>query len=310
METETIPVSLVLGSGGARGLAHIGVIRALREQGRYEIRSITGSSIGALIGGLHAGGKLDVYTEWVRGMTMPDVWGLLDFSFTSKGLFEGDRLMHKLADLVGEARIEDLDIPFTAVASDIDRRQEVWMDQGSLFEAIRASIAIPGFFTPAERDGRPLVDGGLLSPLPLAPAQRHFAERTIAVSLNGNSGRGAQNAFDADEDEAVTERQHGNPFQQWYRAARGKLGLEAESAPTYNAFDTMTRSLAAMQDRIARYQIAAYRPDILIEIPAKACGLLDFHHADRMIELGYRKAVAALRRNEQGDAGADLHPRR
>lgn len=301
MANDTIPVSLVLGSGGARGLAHIGVIRALREHGRFDIASITGSSIGALIGGLHAGGKLDLYSEWVRGLSMADVWGLLDFSFTSRGLFEGDRVMRKLGDLVGEARIEDLAIPFTAVASDIGWRREVWLDRGSLFEAIRASIAIPGFFTPVERNGRVLVDGGLLSPLPLAPAQRHVGERSIAVSLNGNSERITRgpDADDADGDDE-TARQRGNPFQQWYRAARDKLGLEAEQAPADNAFDTLTKSVAAMQDRIARYQIAAYRPDILIEIPARACGVLDFHRADRMIELGYRQAMAALRRADDG----------
>jgi NTE family protein len=175
----------VLGSGGARGLAHIGVIRALEENGQFGIRSITGTSIGALIGGLYAGGKLDIYADWVSKLSRSDVWGLLDFSFTNKGLFKGERVMKKLADLVGEAQIEDLDIPFTAVASDIERRQEIWISEGSLFEAIRASIAIPGLFTPVERKGRILVDGGLLSPLPLAPAQYHRVEQSIVVSLNG-----------------------------------------------------------------------------------------------------------------------------
>jgi predicted acylesterase/phospholipase RssA len=187
---QRIPVALVLGSGGARGLAHAGVIRALQDCGRFEIRSITGSSIGALIGGLHAGGKLDAYVDWVSGLSRGDVWKLLDFSFTGRGIFEGDRLMQKLSDLVGDARIEDLDIPFTAVASDIERRREVWITRGSLFEAIRASIAIPGFFTPVVLGDRLLVDGGLLSPLPIAPAQRHDVERIIAVSLNGTRGSG------------------------------------------------------------------------------------------------------------------------
>src|SRR5690606_29283164 len=156
---QKIPVSLVLGSGGARGLAHIGVIRALDEDGRFEIAAITGTSIGALIGGLHAAGRLEPYTEWVRALTRRDIWNLLDFSFTRTGIFEGERLMKTLEDLVGNAQIESLPIPFTAVASDLDRRQEVWLNRGLLFEAIRASIAIPGLFTPVERDGRLLVDG-------------------------------------------------------------------------------------------------------------------------------------------------------
>jgi NTE family protein len=198
---------------------------------------------------------------------MADVWGLLDFSFTNKGLFEGERLMRNLGDLVGEARIEDLAIPFTAVASDIEWRREVWLARGSLFEAIRASIATPGFFTPVERDGRVLVDGGLLSPLPLATAQRHVGERTIVVSLNGNSERFARGQADDDTDGGdETPRERGNPFQHWYQAARDKLGLDADQVPTDNAFDTMTKSVAAMQDRIARFQIAAYCTDILIEV--------------------------------------------
>ncbi|HXF47713.1 MAG TPA: patatin-like phospholipase family protein, partial [Burkholderiaceae bacterium] len=135
MNQASIPVSLVLGSGGARGLAHIGVIRALEEDGRYAVHAVTGSSIGALIGGLYAAGRLASYTAWVRTLSRADVWRLLDFSFTRKGLIEGERVMKRLAELVGDALIERLPIPFTAVASDIERRREVWMTRGSLFEA-------------------------------------------------------------------------------------------------------------------------------------------------------------------------------
>lgn len=297
MPEQRIPVALVLGSGGARGLAHAGVIRALQDCGRFEIRSITGSSIGALIGGLHAGGKLDTYIDWVSGLSRGDVWKLLDFSFTGKGLFEGDRLMQKLSDLVGDARIEDLDIPFTAVASDIERRREVWIASGSLFEAIRASIAVPGFFTPVVLGGRLLVDGGLLSPLPIAPTQSHDVERIIAVSLNGIRETDDHGPGDGTAGPTGTQRPEAGLIQRWITDARETLGLEtSDSARTDNVFETILRSLEAMQDRIARYQIAALGPDVLVEIPADACGTTDFHCAEEIIDLGYRRARAALDR--------------
>lgn len=275
MPGPQIPASLVLGSGGARGLAHIGAIRALQDDGRYRVQAITGTSIGALIGGLHAAGRLDPYVDWVRTLSRADVWRLLDFSFTRKGLFEGERLMRKLGELVGDALIEELPIPFTAVASDIERRREVWLTRGSLFQAIRASIAIPGLFTPVERDGRLLVDGGLLSPLPIAPTLPHDAQITIAVSLDGAPERAP--------------------------AAAGRAGRAPDASIT--AFDIMARAFDAMQDRISRYQIAAYRPEILIEIPADVCGVLDFHRAGELIEFGYRRAREVLR-----SAGSDLRP--
>jgi NTE family protein len=295
----SIPVSLVLGSGGARGLAHIGVIRALHEHGGYEIRAITGSSIGALIGGLHAADRLTPYTQWVRGLSRADVWGLLDFSFTRKGLIEGERVMKRLEELVGDARIEELPIPFTAVASDIERRREVWMSRGSLFEAIRASIAIPGLFTPVERHGRLLVDGGLLSPLPIAPTLPHDAQLTIAVSLDGAPERPLR----ASDDRIEPAADNDGPLQRWFRRTRAARP-DAKEANSFSAFDVIAKSFDAMQDRIVRYQVAAHRPDILIEIPNDACGVLDFHRADELIELGYRRALAALREGRDGASPA------
>jgi NTE family protein len=299
VSTSPIPVSLVLGSGGARGLAHIGVIRAIEDDGRFAIRAVTGTSIGALVGGLHAAGCLDAYADWVCGLSRADVLGLLDFSFTGRGLVEGERVMRHLIGMVGDVRIEDLPIPFTAVASDIVRRQEVWLTRGSLFEAIRASIAIPGLFTPAEVDGRTLVDGGLLSPLPLAPAQGHSTDRTIAVSLNGSpcgppAPREPKPAeTDDDADEPVTFAL----LERLKAGARKVLG-PPKPRPGDSALDTIARSVEAMQDRIARYQIAAYRPDLVIEVPVDACGVLDFHRARELIALGERLARDALARED------------
>lgn len=158
-------ISLVLGSGGARGLAHIGVIHEL-EKRNFDVRAITGCSVGSLIGGFYCAGKLDVFEEWVCNLSEWDVIRFLDISLTARnGVVKGDLIMNTLRDLIGDQRIEDLPIPFTAIATNIDDRKEVWLSKGSLFDAMRASMAIPGIFTPKTINGKTLVDGGLLDPL-------------------------------------------------------------------------------------------------------------------------------------------------
>jgi NTE family protein len=178
-------VSLVLGSGGARGLAHIGVIHWL-EENDFKIKSIVGCSIGAVIGGIYAAGKLDVYEQWVRALTKVDIVTLLDLSWDKSGLVRGDKLVNTLRNLVGEKLIEDLPISFTAVASDLRSQKEVWIRSGSLFDAMRASFAIPLFFTPFKLNGVDLVDGGVLNPVPIAPTSCDGTDITIAVDLNGS----------------------------------------------------------------------------------------------------------------------------
>ena len=174
--TVSPSVSLVLGSGGARGYAHIGAIEELLAQG-YDIRCIAGSSMGALIGGVYAAGQLDAYRDWAKALQRFDVLRLLDWTFSGGGLIKGDRIIAKLKDLIGEVSIEDLPLSYTAVAVDLMAQREVWFSRGSLFEAIRASIAIPTIFRPHHYQGRTLVDGGLLNPVPI----------TIAVSVIGST---------------------------------------------------------------------------------------------------------------------------
>ena len=165
----------MLGSGGARGYAHIGVIEELEANG-FAIRSIAGSSMGALIGGIYAAGKLRVFTEWVRPLQRLDVLRLLDWTISGGGFIKGDRIIGVLKDLIGETNIEDLPIPYTAVAVDLDVQREVWFSRGPLFDAIRASIAIPTIFRPYHYEGRLLVDGGLLNPLPVSPTLRDLTD--------------------------------------------------------------------------------------------------------------------------------------
>jgi NTE family protein len=287
--------SIALGSGGARGLAHIGILRALEQSGEYTVSSIAGSSIGALVGGLYAAGKMDDYAEWARELSLSDVWKLLDFSYSRVGLFKGDRLMDRLAELVGDTQIEDLSMPFSAVATDIHKREEVWIEQGSMFDAIQASIAIPGFFTPVKRDGRFLVDGGLLCPLPVTPLQHHNAEFKVVVSLNGNVYEARQDESVPDTD-PVSEDGSTNKLYQWFQQTRQTLGLDSDNQSNDSSvIDVFAQSLEAMQDRIARYQLAAFEPDLLIEVPVDACGILDFHCGEKMIDLGYELTVKALK---------------
>ncbi len=302
-------LSLVLGSGGARGLAQIGVIRWLEEHAAdYTITSIAGSSMGAVIGGIYAAGELDAYEAWVRGLRRQDVWRLLDFSFSGAGLFRGDRVIGQLREMLGDRAIEELPITFTAVATDIERKREVWLNSGSLFDAIRASIAIPSVFTPVEHNGRLLVDGGLLNPVPMGPTLVDTSDLTIAVSLSGRTAKPEQASEPGESPAwlASGRRLAGDLVEAlpdsvgtWLEGLHERLGgrgLEprlsrAQEARALNFIDIISHSIEAMQGSIARHRMAAYSPDHLLEVPVDACGMLDFHRADEMIELGYRLAA-------------------
>jgi NTE family protein len=177
-------VALALGSGGARGYAHIGVLQVLRERD-YEVVSIAGTSMGALVGGVAAAGVLDEYTEWALSLTQREVWRLLDPTISAPGAFRAAKILAKVNELLGGAQIEDLPIPFTAVATDLNARREVWFQRGPVDLAIRASIAIPSVITPVMINGRLLVDGGLMNPVPIEPTVSAIADLTLAVSLSG-----------------------------------------------------------------------------------------------------------------------------
>ncbi|WP_022964233.1 patatin-like phospholipase family protein [Halopseudomonas pelagia] len=176
-------VALVLGSGGARGYAHIGVIEEIERRG-YTIDCIAGCSMGAVVGGVYAAGGLDAYREWVSGLAYLDVLRLLDVGFGNLGAIRGERVFGRIREILGEVNIEDLSIPFTAVATDLTNQQEVWFQQGCLHQAMRASAAIPSLFSPVRQGGRVLVDGGLLNPLPIVPVVSAHCDLIVAVNLN------------------------------------------------------------------------------------------------------------------------------
>lgn len=276
-------VSLVLGSGGARGLAHIGIIRWLEENG-FEIRSVAGCSIGSLVGGVYAAGKLDELEEWMRAISRFDMFGLLDFSWQTSGLIKGEKLIRALSGLIGDQQIEALPIPFTAIATDIKNEKEVWVNKGSLFDAIRASISIPFFFTPFSWKGIQLVDGGVLNPVPIAPTFSDGTDVTIAVNLGGPRENpeklAALGVSPADEETSFFDR-----FDFFSK------GEDAQSKnEDWGVYDIFLHAFDAMQNSIARQKLAAYPPDIIIEIPRNACEMLEFDRSAEMIELGYRVA--------------------
>ena len=306
-------VALVLGSGGARGYAHIGVVQVLEEMGA-EVVAIAGSSMGALVGGMHAAGKLGEFTEWAVGLGQFEVLRLMDVSLTAKGAIRGEKVFKVVTDLIGDIAIEDLDIDYTAVAVDLLAHREVWFQRGPLESAIRASTAIPSFVEPVTLDGRVLVDGGLLDPVPVAPVLASNADMVVAVSLDGRGplpdrpeslGAGesgteelarrlrgsAAKWFDSDLLAAVRRRIP----DEMEDSVRARLEAEPDGrTDKLSTVEIMQMSLEAMQASLARHRLASYPPDVMVSVPKNAARTLDMHRAAEMIELGRELAEEAL----------------
>jgi len=282
--SEKKTISLVLGSGGARGYAHIGVIEELEKSG-YEIASVSGSSMGALIGGLYACGKLQAYKKWVLGLDLFDVAKLVDFSFTGTGIIQGEKVFDVIEEMVGDVLIEDLPIPFTAVATDLIRQKEVWLQKGKLVDAIRASIAIPTIFTPKKIGDRHLIDGGILNPLPIAPTVADDTQMTIAVNLSANIAKTYQIEIPREEQEKASGMQE--VFLEMARKAEKIFSREkTNNFDEMDLFDIVGHTIDIMQNAIMESKMAGYTPDIIIGIPNNACGFYEFNKGYELIELG------------------------
>ncbi len=280
-------VALALGAGGAKGLAHIGVIEEIEAQG-YRIVAIAGSSMGALIGGIHAMGKLDVYRDWVGALARFDVLRLVDWSFSGGGLIKGEKIIGTLRGLIGDTLIEELPLAFTAVATDLDRGREVWLSRGNLFDAIRASIAVPTVFRPHHLNGHRMVDGALLNPVPVTPLIGVEADYLVAVSVDGLA-----EATSAPVEESATEQDAG------YRHRIGEFisrliprGEEQPREP--GTFDTLNQAMDLMQANLSRLRLAAYEPDLLITLPRNIASVYEFYRARELIERGRLQARDAL----------------
>jgi NTE family protein len=329
-------VALALGSGGARGYAHVGVIEALRARG-YDIAGIAGSSMGALVGGLHAAGRLDEFADWAKSLTQRTILRLLDPSISAAGVMRAEKILDAVRDILGPVSIEQLPIPYTAVATDLLAGKSVWFQRGPVDEAIRASIAIPGVIAPHAVDGRLLADGGILDPLPMAPIAAVSADLTIAVSLSGSEVGGIGDARDAEPgataewlnrmvrstsallDTAAARSLLDRPTA---RAVLGRFGTDAWSeesdaegpeaerpeaeqdtprVPRLGGFEVMNRTIDIAQSALARHALAAHPPDLLIEVPRSTCRTLEFHRAVEVIAAGRRLANRALDALEVGE---------
>lgn len=292
-------VALVLGAGGARGLAQIGVIEALQARG-LRIVAVAGSSSGALVGGLFASGQLQVFSDWLLGLGRTGMLRLLDPVFGQPSLFGGERLIEALRARAGSPRIEDLPVDFTAVAVDLLRQREVWLREGDLWDAVRASIAIPGLFTPHRLHGRELVDGGLLAPLPIAATRLSDAHRLIAVDMHGwpqrPPGSPAAPAGDRNRRDPDDDGDRGRTSGWIERRLRRAAGTPAAAAAAwqFGFTELMARSLDTMQAQIARVQLALDPPEMVIRIPRDACQFYEFWRARELIAIGRSEAEKAL----------------
>ncbi|WP_415898621.1 patatin-like phospholipase family protein [Neptuniibacter sp. QD48_11] len=292
-------VSLVLGSGGARGYAHIGAIEEIERRG-YEIVSISGSSMGALVGGMHAAGKLNEYKEWVTSLNWMRVVRLLDFTL-SRGAIRGDKIFVQLAEILGSPNIENFEIDFTAVAADIAHQKEVWYQKGPLLDAIRASVAVPGLFTPVVKEGRVLVDGGILNPLPIIPVVAAQADLIIAVDLN--TGDSSHSHLKLPSNQYL---KRSGMSDEWHmpdaNAAEGSEEVAVDQPTEIGGrMDVLLNSVEVMQASLAEYKIAGYPPDLLVRIPKDLCSFYEFHRATEAIEYGRLATRDRLEALENGD---------
>ena len=267
-------IGLALGSGAARGWAHIGVLRALARLGIHP-DLIAGCSIGALVGAAYAAGELDSLEEWVRGFTRLQVMSLLDPAF-SGGLFRGDKVFGVAEERVGELTFAQLQVPFACVATELENGRERWLQQGPVMSAVRASCSIPGMFVPVQLDGRWLVDGAVVNPVPVSLCRAMGADLVIAVNLNADTHHG----WVAREEEVVAER---HPLLQWLPKRNGN-GNGHGAAP--GMLSVMNSSISIMQDRITRARMAGDPPEISLTPHLGELAILDFHRASEAIAEG------------------------
>ncbi len=294
-------IGLVLGSGAARGFAHIGVIRALQAHGIVP-DIIVGTSMGALVGGCYATGQLDTLEAWARSLTMRRVIGYLDVSMGGSGIINGARLASQLEKSIGPKTIEDLPIRFAAIATEVGTGHEVWLTHGSLALAIRASYALPGIFPPVHLGGRWLVDGALVNPVPVSAARALGARVVIAVNIDADRfGRGATIASHGSEPGDVEAIAPTAEPRNGFARLRGMFGAERAlkrqivAGAARPGFSTvMIESFNIMQDRLTRMRLAGDPPDIHITPRIGHVGWLDFHHAAETIAVGQAATEKAL----------------
>jgi len=281
-------VHLVLGSGGARGVAHIGVIEELEKEG-YEIIEVIGCSMGAVVGGIYCAGQLPEYKKWMLSLTKKKVFDLLDFTFTSHGFVKGERLFSRHIEVTGNQQIEDFNIPFTAVATDMRHHEEVYFREGDLFKALRASVSIPGIFTPVVQDDKVLVDGGVLNPLPINLVNKRDDAIIVAVDINSRT---------IVEDLLIKEEKKARK-KYWFEnilpdSIKEFAKSDKKKPSSFSLFELMESTFSFTQDRLTSVMVEHYKPDILVEIPRDTCDSFEFYKAKELIEIGSKALQRAL----------------
>jgi len=297
-------VALALGSGGARGYAHIGVIEEVEARG-WEVVGIAGSSMGAVIGGLYVAGGMESYRDWVVGLGRRDVMRLVEPGMGRAGLLRASKVMSRVSKHLGDLNIEDARIPYTAVAVDLVSEREIWFTTGPMIDAMRGSIAIPSVFTPHVQNGMVLADGGLLNPVPVAPLASVHADAIIAVNLSGAPAARPMSGTDSGGGMRMPKIRFPSlpqVIEPTFRSLLSSLDTSADDAKSrkgppsldLSTFEIVDRSLHLMQDAVMRYRLAGYPPDVQVDIPLDACGTLDFHRAKELIALGRQRARATF----------------
>lgn len=278
-------VALVLSSGGARGLAHIGVIEALEADG-YEITSIAGSSMGAVVGAFHACGELETYKKWALNLDRYDVFKLIDFTFSVQGFIKGEKVFKTLQEIVSDRKIEDLQIPFAALVTDIKNKKEVVLDQGSMYEAVKASVAIPTVIRPVVRGEREFIDGGVTNPIPIEHVKR--TEGDILVVSNVNAIIPYERKVVDQKKEKAEEASYNQKIQSflngWNKFLPGSGGESTEKKLGF--FDLLNESIDLMQDRLTSLLVEKHQPDLLINTSREACSTFEFYKCEEMINAG------------------------
>ena len=286
-QMKTKDVALVLSSGGARGLAHIGAIEELESHG-YHISSIAGCSMGALIGGVYAAGKLKEFREWMKTIDRKKMIELTDFSFSINHLAKGTRIIEAIMEFVPDMAIEDLPVPYCAVATDLKAGREVVFNKGSLFESIRASISMPSFYKPVQRDGMVLIDGGILNPIPLNRVKRQKKDILVGIDVSGHDYKAQW-----DEMHRLTEMQKQD------NSLKSKiLDMLIPDNIEFNYYTMLSRTNSLMIRQNSILMAKLMKPDILVDIQMSRYGTFDFDKSEKLVAIGKQKTLHAIEKYE------------
>ena len=280
-------ISLCLSSGGARGLAHIGVIEVLLENG-YEIEQISGSSIGSVVGSIYAAGGLLKFKKWVLGLDKLKVFSLMDFTIGGHGVMKGDKVFNKLKTIVGDQNIEDLNTPMKIIATDVVNGKEIVFKKGSMYDAMRASCSIPGLVRPFVYKKTQLVDGGVLNPLPL----NHLLSpnQTLAVNLNETKSN-----IKNKKSSPITQ----NPESSYFNVLKEYFYFNKRNRKRLSFFDLTYKSIHIMQNKLANEMLLKHPIDFIVNIPFDSCYPLEFYKAREMIKLGREMCIKALKNTKK-----------